>query len=110
MRAEENIEVRGLEVDAQTRCAHWRSELDVVAIKMACCREYWACKDCHEQLAGHAIAAWARKDWDTRAVLCGVCGVQMTIREYRDSEARCPGCGAGFNPACSRHHYFYFEE
>jgi hypothetical protein len=32
VQAKENIEVRGVEVDAQTRCAHWRSSLDIVAI------------------------------------------------------------------------------
>jgi len=103
-------EVRGIEVDAQTRCEHWRSELDIVAIKMKCCGEYWACKDCHEEMAGHAIAVWGRAEWDARAVQCGVCGVEMTIREYRESAACCPSCRAGFNPGCERHWRFYFAE
>jgi len=33
----------------------------------------------------------------------------MTIREYLESEVRCPACGAGFNPGCRGHHHFYFE-
>jgi len=103
-------EVRGVDVDSATRCVHWRSAVDIVAIKMACCGVYWACKDCHEELAGHAIAVWGRGEWDARAVLCGACGLEMTIREYMKSEARCPGCGAGFNPGCSKHYRFYFEE
>jgi uncharacterized CHY-type Zn-finger protein len=102
-------EVRGVDVDAQTRCAHYRSAVDIVAIKMACCGVYWACKDCHEELAGHAIAVWPRREWDARAVLCGACGVEMTIREYMGCESRCPECGAEFNPGCRRHHHFYFE-
>ena len=61
-------EVRGVEVDTQTRCVHWRSAADIVAIKMACCGVYWACKDCHEALAGHAIAVWGRGEWNARAV------------------------------------------
>src|SRR5882757_8634021 len=101
--------VRGVEVDAQTRCLHYHSELDIVAIKMACCGVYWACKDCHEALAGHAIAVWGRGEWDARAVLCGACGLEMTIREYMECESRCPGCGAGFNPGCRGHWRFYFE-
>jgi uncharacterized CHY-type Zn-finger protein len=101
--------VRGVDVDAETRCVHWRSAVDIVAIKMACCGVYWACKDCHEELAGHAIAIWPRGGWDARAVLCGACGREMTIREYLGCEARCPACGAGFNPGCSRHYHFYFE-
>src|SRR5712664_1780871 len=107
--AGETPEVRGVEIDAQTRCVHWHSAVDIVAIKMRCCRVYWACKDCHVALAGHAIAVWGRGEWEERAVLCGACGVEMTIREYMDCESRCPGCGAGFNPGCRGHWHFYFE-
>jgi len=107
--AKHNPDVRGLDVDGQTRCAHWHSAVDIVAIKMACCGVYWACKDCHEELAGHAMAVWPREQWDARAVLCGACGVEMTIREYMECEVRCPSCGAGFNPRCSNHYRFYFE-
>jgi uncharacterized CHY-type Zn-finger protein len=77
---------------------------------MRCCGVYYACKDCHVALAGHAIAVWPRGEWDAPAVLCGACGVEMTIREYLDCESRCPACGAGFNPGCRKHHHFYFEE
>jgi uncharacterized CHY-type Zn-finger protein len=38
--------VHGIELDAQTRGAHWRSPLDIVAIKMKCCGVYYACKNC----------------------------------------------------------------
>jgi uncharacterized CHY-type Zn-finger protein len=102
-------EVRGVEVDAETRCVHWRSAVDIVAIKMRCCGVYWACKDCHEALAGHAIAVWGRGEWDARAVLCGACRVEMTIREYLECEAKCPSCAAAFNPRCSNHFHLYFE-
>jgi uncharacterized CHY-type Zn-finger protein len=105
----QGLEVRGIEVDAQTRCAHYRSAADIVAIKMRCCGVYYACKDCHVALAGHAIAVWPRGEWDARAVLCGACGVEMTIREYLECESRCPGCGAGFNSGCRKHWHFYFE-
>jgi uncharacterized CHY-type Zn-finger protein len=108
-KAKRSAEVRGIDVDAQTRCAHWHSAVDIVAIKTACCGVYWACKDCHEALAGHAIAVWPRREWDARAVLCGACGAEMTIREYWECESRCPGCGAGFNPGCRKHWHFYFK-
>jgi uncharacterized CHY-type Zn-finger protein len=101
--------VRGINLDAQTRCVHYRSVVDIVAIKMKCCGIYYACKDCHEALAGHAFAVWPRGEWDARAVLCGACGVEMTIREYLGCRAACPGCGAAFNPGCRVHHHFYFE-
>src|ERR1700737_1340322 len=90
-------EVRGVELEGQTGGGHYPSALDIVAIKMRCCGVYYACKDCHVALTGHAIAVWARGEWEARAVLCGACGVEMTIREYLDCESRCPVCGAGFN-------------
>jgi uncharacterized CHY-type Zn-finger protein len=103
-------EVRGVGVDAQTRCAHYCSALDVIAIKMKCCGDYYACKDCHDALAGHAIAVWPRDEWDRRAVLCGVCGMEMTVMEYLGCANVCPGCGARFNPGCRNHYRFYFED
>jgi uncharacterized CHY-type Zn-finger protein len=100
--------VRGLEVDHQTRCAHYHSALDIVAIKMKCCGAFFACKDCHAALAGHPIELWPREEWNHRAILCGACNAQLTIREYLDCKSRCPECGAGFNPACRNHYQFYF--
>jgi|SRR6266851_5407230 len=102
-------EVRGIDLDPQTRCAHYRSSLDIVAIKMKCCGVYYACKDCHIALAGHPIVVWPRAEWQQRAVLCGACKRELAVREYLHSESRCPGCGAAFNPACANHHHFYFE-
>lgn len=98
-----------MEVDPGTRCAHYHSPLDIIAIKMACCGVYYACKDCHEVLAGHDIAVWPRRDWDVRAVLCGACGHELTVREYMNCGYVCPHCGAGFNPGCREHYRFYFE-
>jgi uncharacterized CHY-type Zn-finger protein len=107
-------EVRGIDLDAQTRCAHYRTELDIVAIRMKCCGVYYACKDCHEALAGHAIEVWPRAEWNRPAVLCGACGAEMTIAQYMESGDRaenspcCPHCGAVFNPGCRKHYQFYF--
>ena len=102
-------QVRGIGLDAQTRCGHYHGPTDIIAIKMKCCGEYWACKDCHIELAGHAIAVWPAREWDQLAILCGGCGVEITIREYLACESRCPECGAGFNPGCRKHYQFYFE-
>ena len=79
------VEVLGVGLDSQTRCVHWRSELDVLAIKMKCCGVYYACKDCHEASAGHAVEVWPREEWGEMAVLCGVCGGEMTIDAYMES-------------------------
>jgi uncharacterized CHY-type Zn-finger protein len=103
-------EIRGVALDAETRCAHWHSELDVIAIRMKCCGVYYACKDCHDALAGHAIVAWPRAEWNEKAVLCGACGCEMSVREYLDCANACPACGAGFNPGCRSHNHFYFED
>lgn len=101
--------VFGVDVDPETRCAHWRSPLDVIAIRMRCCGDYYACRDCHDALAGHAAQVWARGEWDQAAVLCGVCGGELSVRAYMDCESRCPGCGAPFNPGCRLHYPLYFE-
>ena len=102
-------EVRGLDLDPQTRCAHYHSAVDIIAIKMKCCGIYYGCKDCHIALAGHEIAVWPRTEWSQHAVMCGACSRELTIQEYLLGESRCPGCGAAFNPACATHHHFYFE-
>jgi uncharacterized CHY-type Zn-finger protein len=101
-------EVRGIELDAESRCAHYRSPLDIVAIKMACCGAYFACKECHAALADHALEAWPREEWQRRAILCGACGSELTIAQYIESSDRCPACGAPFNPACREHRNDYF--
>jgi uncharacterized CHY-type Zn-finger protein len=75
---------------------------------MACCGVYYACKDCHELVAGHSIEVWPRSEWNVRAILCGACGHELTIREYMDSGYLCPHCKAAFNPGCRNHYQFYF--
>jgi uncharacterized CHY-type Zn-finger protein len=103
-------EVRGVDLDPQTRCRHYQGALDIIAIKTKCCGVYYACKDCHIELADHALFVWPRAQWDSKAVLCGACGAKLTINEYLHSGSRCPACGAGFNPDCRNHHHFYFEQ
>ncbi len=102
-------EVGGVSFDAQTRCVHYSKPVDIIAIKMKCCETYYACKDCHDALADHAIEVWPRDEWDSPAVLCGACGVELTVREYLDCSNQCPGCAALFNPGCRNHYHFYFE-
>ena len=102
-------EVRGIRVDAQTRCAHYHSPVDVIAIKMKCCGEYFACKDCHDALADHVLEPWPREDRAQRAVLCGACASELAIADYLENAARCPACNASFNPHCSDHHEYYFS-
>jgi uncharacterized CHY-type Zn-finger protein len=101
--------VTGVDPDPQTRCAHYHSALDIIAIKMKCCGTYYACKDCHDALADHEIEIWPQGEWDQLAILCGACGTELSIRHYMESENRCPACEASFNPGCRNHYHFYFE-
>lgn len=102
-------EVRGVDVDPGTRCAHYRGPLDVVAIKFRCCLVYYPCHRCHEQVADHPARLWARGEFGEKAALCGACGIEMAVSEYLACGSRCPGCGQAFNPACEGHHRLYFE-
>jgi uncharacterized CHY-type Zn-finger protein len=109
MKQKNSPNVLGIEVDDQARCKHYRSSRDIIAIRMKCCDEYYACKDCHEELAGHAAAVWASQEWDRKAILCGSCKAELTINEYLACGSRCPHCQSSFNPGCKNHHHFYFE-
>jgi len=100
--------VIGIRLDSQNRCAHYSTALDIIAIKMRCCGVYYACKDCHDALAGHSAEVWPRGDWHRPAVLCGACGKELSVSEYFDCANRCPGCDARFNPGCRNHYHFYF--
>jgi uncharacterized CHY-type Zn-finger protein len=102
-------EVRGLQLDAETRCLHYHSPLDIIAIKMACCNTYYACKDCHEALADHPIKPWPHTASNTHAILCGACKTELTIHEYMQSNNICPHCASAFNPGCRNHYHVYFE-
>lgn len=104
----EERKVLGCQLDAQSRCAHYHSERDIVAIKFACCGDWYACYYCHQQLAGHAARVWPKNDFDTQALLCGRCGHTLTIWQYLEGGPQCPNCNAAFNPGCHHHHALYF--
>jgi uncharacterized CHY-type Zn-finger protein len=101
--------IQGVAVDPQTRCGHWNSPLDVVALKMRCCGEYYACRQCHDEVAGHPAKVWPKAEWDVPAVMCGVCGGELSVHAYMSSGDQCPACDAPFNPGCRKHHHLYFE-
>jgi uncharacterized CHY-type Zn-finger protein len=103
------VPVRGVGVDPQTRCAHYATEVDVIALRFACCDTYYPCHLCHDAAAEHAPRRWPRRRFGEPAVLCGVCGHQMTVPEYLTCAYRCPRCGAAFNPGCKQHQHLYFE-
>lgn len=101
--------VHGIEVDPQTRCAHYHTPIDIIAIRFPCCGAYYPCYECHLEAADHSPAVWGKEQTEEKAVLCGACGKELTIREYVTSGSACPGCGAPFNPGCRGHYPLYFD-
>ena len=103
------VNIVGARVDGETRCAHYRSERDIIAIKFKCCGKWFPCYECHAEFAGHAAEVWRKSEFNEPVILCGGCGQRLTAREYLDSESVCPRCGRAFNPRCVGHHHLYFE-
>jgi uncharacterized CHY-type Zn-finger protein len=101
--------VKGLVIDEFTRCVHYHSELDVIAIKFNCCGDFYPCYECHQETAGHEATVWEREAWNEKAILCGRCKNLMTIHEYIGCGYQCPSCKVNFNPKCSNHNHLYFE-
>lgn len=104
------ILIKGKAVDEQTCCVHYHSPEDIIAIKFKCCNEYYPCFYCHEEEAGHTPQVWKKKEFETKAILCGACKNEMSIAAYKDCNYSCPFCNAAFNPKCMSHNHFYFEE
>ena len=100
--------VWGLDVDAETRCRHWHGPSDIIALRMRCCGLWVPCSDCHDATSDHPIEVWGRDERDTPAVLCGGCGLVLSIASYLACEAQCPGCRRRFNPGCANHYDRYF--
>ncbi|AAV62269.1 unknown protein [Streptococcus thermophilus CNRZ1066] len=45
--------IYGLLVDNESRCQHYHTELDIVALKCFDCLKYYACYQCHDSLEEH---------------------------------------------------------
>jgi uncharacterized CHY-type Zn-finger protein len=103
------IKVKGKLVDDETRCTHYQSPLDIIAIKFKCCNEYYPCYECHQEEANHKAVVWKKEERDTKAILCGYCKHELSIDEYFTANNQCPNCKSPFNPKCSNHYHLYFE-
>lgn len=100
--------IYGPVVDDETRCIHYHTRLDVIAIKFACCGRFYPCHRCHAETAAHQPRQWPLESYDEHAVLCGVCGHLLSIAAYLRTDA-CPACDAPFNPGCKLHTELYFH-
>lgn len=106
----ENIKVYGQTVDNETRCVHYHSQLDIIAIKFKCCKKYYPCYECHQEAEIHQPQVWSVAEQNKKAILCGVCKHELTIAEYINSGNKCTSCKSNFNPGCSLHYHLYFEK
>ncbi|WKW45636.1 CHY zinc finger protein [Myroides sp. JBRI-B21084] len=104
------IKVYGQTVDNETRCVHYHTQLDIIAIKFKCCRKYYPCYKCHQEAELHKPQVWGATEHNQKAILCGVCKHELTIAEYINSGNKCIKCKANFNPGCSKHYHLYFEK
>ena len=95
-------EVFGPTVDDHTRCVHYATELDIIAIRFACCDRYYPCHLCHSETADHPaeyLKLWGPPDravgghryclWGPAAVDVGATGRPSAHRHW-------------FKAACSR--------
>lgn len=95
-------------MDDETRCIHYHTKKDVIAIKFKCCLRYYPCHLCHEEDADHQAPTWPKTHWAESAVLCGVCKSEMSIHAYQATTS-CPNCSAPFNERCAAHAPLYFQ-
>ncbi|WP_343781241.1 CHY zinc finger protein [Alkalibacillus silvisoli] len=96
-------------IDEETRCNHYHSEVDRVAIKFKCCNTYYPCYKCHDENTNHPVERWRIDERNIQAILCGSCGSELTIDEYMNHPTACFKCHASFNIHCRNHYHLYFE-
>ena len=96
-------------IDQATRCQHYHTGKDIIAIRFYCCNRYFPCHLCHEAYGCGKGEVWPREKFNEKAILCGSCKTELTINQYINSDNTCPNCQASFNSGCSLHYHLYFE-
>jgi len=102
------IEAQGFLVDKQTRCIHYHSKLDIIALQCYDCKKYYACYRCHDSLENHPFEPYPLSLIQGKPILCGVCLKLLTYKQYKESLS-CPFCFSRFNPGCQNHKERYFK-
>lgn len=52
------VKIHGLTVDNESRCEHYHTPLDIIAIKFKCCDKFYPCYKCHNECEKHDIKRW----------------------------------------------------
>ena len=102
------VQAQGLLVDDESRCVHYHSDKDIVALQCYDCKKYYACYRCHNTLETHTFCPYPLNLKEDRLILCGSCGNTLTYVEYTE-KGTSPFCNAAFNPACQNHYPIYFR-
>ena len=50
--------VHGIDVDPQTRCAHYDGPTDIIALRFHCCDRWYPCFECHQECEAHEAIPW----------------------------------------------------
>ncbi|EHJ08010.1 CHY zinc finger protein [Staphylococcus simiae] len=95
-------------IDSESRCKHYHTGLDIIAIKFKCCQKYYPCYKCHNEHESHQIKRWPESQFNEHVIFCGACKHEMTINDYMLVE-NCPHCHSHFNQRCKFHYHLYFE-
>lgn len=95
-------------VDQESRCSHYHSQLDIIALKCFACRRFYACYLCHNSREDHSFAPYPISLSQDKPVICGACRTELTYSQYQAGSA-CPICQRSFNPGCKKHAHLYFK-
>lgn len=102
------MQIYGKLIDDETRCVHYHSEKDIVALQCATCRKFYPCYQCHNEAENHRFHVWQSNQFHENAVYCGHCRSTLSIHSYLNT-TKCPQCHHSFNPNCAKHYHLYFQ-
>lgn len=57
------VNIHGLTVDYESRCTHYHTPLDIIAIKFKCCNKFYSCYKCHNENENHEIIRWEKDEF-----------------------------------------------
>lgn len=99
------MDIFGINLDKDSRCAHYHGPNDIVSLKCGHCHKYYACFKCHDELESHTFVPISIND--QAPVVCGHCHTKLTFKEYNSGS--CSYCNHPFNSNCKKHYSIYFS-